>query len=71
LDLDQAADRLWVLPNRDSTLPYLEHRKRRIYFEDTGDGPALILGHIFLSSTEMWCEQPEVVSEAILEFLKS
>lgn len=45
-------------------MPYIEHKKRQIYFEDTGDGPVLVLGHSFLCSTEMWCEQIGPLAEA-------
>lgn len=38
-------------------MPYVECKRRQIYFEDTGNGPAVVLGHSFLCSTEMWCGQ--------------
>lgn len=44
-------------------MPYLEHSGRRTYFEETGAGPALVLGHSFLCSTEMWCNQIAPLSE--------
>lgn len=38
-------------------MPYLKKRNRRIYYEVSGSGPAIVLGHSFLCSTEMWSEQ--------------
>ncbi len=35
-------------------MPFLERRSQRIYFEDTGSGPAIVLGHSLLCSGEMW-----------------
>ena len=44
-------------------MPYLEHSGKRTYFEETGAGPAVVLGHSFLCSTEMWCNQIAPLSE--------
>ncbi len=44
-------------------MPYLEQLGRRTYFEDSGTGPAVVLGHSFLCSTEMWRGQIGLLSE--------
>jgi pimeloyl-ACP methyl ester carboxylesterase len=38
-------------------MPYLQRGHRRIFYEDTGSGGAILLGHSFFCSGEMWREQ--------------
>jgi 3-oxoadipate enol-lactonase len=42
-------------------MPYLEHKGQSLYYEETGEGPAILLGHSFFCSGEMWRYQvPEL-----------
>lgn len=38
-------------------MPEIEHDGIAIHFDDMGDGPAVVLGHSFLCSGEMWAAQ--------------
>jgi len=38
-------------------VPFVQNGNISIYYEVTGSGPALILGHSFLCSTKMWAPQ--------------
>jgi pimeloyl-ACP methyl ester carboxylesterase len=44
-------------------VPEVERGEVTIYFEDVGAGPAIVLGHSFLCSGEMWAEQVGPLSE--------
>ena len=44
-------------------MPFIEHDGITIYFEDAGDGPAVVLGHSFLCSGAMWAPQVGPLSE--------
>lgn len=35
-------------------MPFVERKRQRIFYEETGSGPAVVLGHSFLCSGEMW-----------------
>ncbi len=42
-------------------MPFIERQNQRIYYEETGSGPALLLGHSFFCSGKMWRYQvPEL-----------
>lgn len=41
----------------------LEHRGHRIFFEESGTGPPVVLLHSYLCSGEMWREQVPVLSQ--------
>jgi pimeloyl-ACP methyl ester carboxylesterase len=42
-------------------MPYLEHKGQSLYYEETGKGPVILLGHSFFCSGEMWRYQvPEL-----------
>jgi len=40
-------------------MPFIERQGIRIYFDVRGEGPAVVLGHSFLCSGEMWRNQLE------------
>lgn len=44
-------------------MPYIERQRQRTFYEDTGSGPAIVLGHSFLCSGEMWEKQVPVLAE--------
>ncbi|MEJ2086684.1 MAG: alpha/beta fold hydrolase [Acidobacteriota bacterium] len=44
-------------------MPYVLYQGRKIYYEESGSGPAIVLGHSFLCSTEMWSGQVGPLSE--------
>jgi pimeloyl-ACP methyl ester carboxylesterase len=44
-------------------MPTVERDGIEIYFEDTGSGPAVVLGHSFLCSGEMWANQVGPLAE--------
>jgi len=42
-------------------MSYLEHKGQSLYYEENGEGPAIVLGHSFFCSGEMWRYQvPEL-----------
>ena len=43
-------------------MPYLERERSRIYYEDAGSGPSVLLTHGFGASTAMWRTQVEALS---------
>lgn len=45
-------------------MPYIERQRHRIYYEETGSGPAILLGHSFFCSGEMWRHQVPVLAES-------
>lgn len=45
-------------------MPSIERQRQRIFYEETGSGPAIVLGHSFLCSGEMWEEQVPVLAES-------
>ncbi len=45
-------------------MPTVEHQGLRIHFDDLGSGPAMVLGHSFLCSGEMWAPQISRLAEA-------
>jgi pimeloyl-ACP methyl ester carboxylesterase len=45
-------------------MPTIERQHQRIFFEETGSGPAIVLGHSFLCSGEMWEKQIPVLGES-------
>jgi pimeloyl-ACP methyl ester carboxylesterase len=44
-------------------MPVVENNGVRIFFEDVGAGPPVVLGHSFLCSGEMWKHQIEPLAE--------
>jgi pimeloyl-ACP methyl ester carboxylesterase len=45
-------------------MPFIERHRQRIFFEDSGSGPAILLGHSFLCSGEMWDQQVPALAES-------
>jgi pimeloyl-ACP methyl ester carboxylesterase len=45
-------------------MPFIERHRHRIFYEETGSGPAIVLGHSFLCSGEMWEKQVPVLAES-------
>jgi len=45
-------------------MPFIERQRQRIFYEETGTGPAIVLGHSFLCSGEMWENQVPVLAES-------
>lgn len=45
-------------------MPFLERQRQRIFYDETGSGPAILLGHSFLCSGEMWENQVSVLAES-------
>ncbi len=43
-------------------MPTIAHRGIDLFFDDTGTGPAIVLGHSFLCSGSMWREQVPTLS---------
>ncbi|MDX1459071.1 MAG: alpha/beta fold hydrolase [Marinobacter sp.] len=43
-------------------MPTIDRGSQRLYFEVTGEGPAIVLGHSFLCSGAMWAPQIEALS---------
>ena len=43
-------------------MPYIERDRQRIFYQETGTGPAIVLGHSFLCSGEMWEGQVEALA---------
>ena len=56
--------RIESIQDHNPSMSFLQRDGRRIYFEESGSGPAVVLGHSFLCSTEMWCEQVGRLAEA-------
>lgn len=44
-------------------MPVIQHDGVTIYFEDVGEGQAVVLGHSFLCSGDMWAAQVPVLAE--------
>jgi 3-oxoadipate enol-lactonase len=44
-------------------MPHLERRHQRIFYEEIGSGPAIVLGHSLLCSGEMWIHQVPALAE--------
>ena len=42
-------------------MPFLERQHQRVFYEDIGSGPAVVLGHSTLCSGEMWAGQVPVL----------
>jgi 3-oxoadipate enol-lactonase len=45
-------------------MPYLEQEGRSLYYEEAGEGPAIVLGHSFFCSGEMWRYQVPVLAKS-------
>ena len=45
-------------------MPFIERQRQRIFYEESGSGPAVMLGHSFLCSREMWEYQVPVLAES-------
>jgi 3-oxoadipate enol-lactonase len=45
-------------------MPFIERQRQRIFYEETGSGPAIVLGHSFLCSGEMWENQVPVLADS-------
>jgi 3-oxoadipate enol-lactonase len=45
-------------------MPFIERQRQRIFYEETGSGPAIVLGHSFLCSGEMWEKQVPVLADS-------
>lgn len=45
-------------------MPFIEHPDQRIFYEETGSGPAILLGHSFFCSGEMWRYQVPALAES-------
>ena len=45
-------------------MPYIECQRHRIYYEETGSGSAILLGHSFFCSGEMWRHQVPALAES-------
>jgi 3-oxoadipate enol-lactonase len=44
-------------------MPSIDRNGVKIYFEDVGSGPPVVMGHSFLCSGEMWASQVPVLAE--------
>lgn len=42
----------------------VERNGSRIYYESMGEGPAIVLGHSFLCTGDMWCRQLATLAES-------
>ena len=45
-------------------MPHIERRRQRVFYEEVGSGPAIVLGHSLLCSGEMWANQVPSLAEA-------
>jgi len=45
-------------------MPFVERQQQRIFYKVTGTGPAIVLGHSFLCSGEMWDGQIPCLAES-------
>jgi pimeloyl-ACP methyl ester carboxylesterase len=45
-------------------MPHLERPQHRLYYEETGSGSAILLGHSFFCSGEMWRYQVPALAES-------
>lgn len=45
-------------------MPFIERQHQRIFYDQQGSGPAIILGHSFLCSGEMWEKQVPALAES-------
>ena len=45
-------------------MPHIERHRQRIFYEEVGSGPAILLGHSLLCSGEMWSHQVSVLAES-------
>jgi pimeloyl-ACP methyl ester carboxylesterase len=45
-------------------MPFIEHLDQRIFYEESGSGPAIVLGHSFFCSGEMWRYQVPALAES-------
>jgi len=45
-------------------MPHFERQGLRLYYEETGTGPAILLGHSFFCSGEMWRHQVPELAES-------
>jgi pimeloyl-ACP methyl ester carboxylesterase len=44
-------------------MPYVEREGQRVFFEESGSGPPVVLGHSFLCSGKMWEKQVPALAE--------
>ena len=44
-------------------MPHIERRHQRVFYEEVGSGPAIVLGHSLLCSGEMWANQVPALAE--------
>mgnify|MGYP001826708046 CR=1 FL=1 len=44
-------------------MPHIERRRQRIFYEEVGSGPTIVLGHSLLCSGEMWAHQVPALAE--------
>ena len=45
-------------------MPFIDRDEIRLFFEDTGEGRAIVMGHSFLCDRQMWAHQAEVLSRS-------
>lgn len=45
-------------------MPHIERHRQRIFYEEVGSGPAIVLGHSLLCSGEMWTHQVPKLAES-------
>ena len=45
-------------------MPHIERHRQRVFYEETGSGPAIVLGHSLLCSGEMWANQVPALAES-------
>ena len=45
-------------------MPFIERQHQRIFYEETGSGPAIVLGHSLLCSGDMWEGQVPVLADS-------
>ena len=45
-------------------MPFIEHLDQRIFYEESGSSPAIVLGHSFFCSGEMWRYQVPALAES-------
>ncbi len=45
-------------------MPFIDRHEIRLFFEDTGEGRPIVMGHSFLCDREMWAHQAKALSRS-------